>query len=93
MLVVFNKRHPHGAGLLKYPDLREKLFNFKGIRQGEIVANSLADYLVRHPEIETLCTKNGHKSFFTTESEEKFDQKAGIFFGETVRSKHLHLSL
>ena len=61
------------------------------LSQGEIVAASLADYLIRHPEIEAQCTKNAEYSFFTTDSAEDFDNKAGIFFGTSVKSKHVSL--
>lgn len=79
-----------------YPLLINKIRQFlppgiKVISQGEIVANSLVDYLSRHPEIESLCSKSGQNSFYTTESPASFDEKAGIFFGEKVASSHLQL--
>ena len=61
------------------------------ISQGEIVANSLADYLRRHPEMEEQVSKGSSKHFFTTDSTEDFDTKAAIFFGEEVNSKHMEL--
>lgn len=60
------------------------------VSQGEIVAESLADYLHRHPEIEALCSKNSHTTYYTTESTEDFDEKAGIFLGKSVKSKHIN---
>ncbi|WP_276504337.1 glutamate racemase [Terrimonas pollutisoli] len=80
-----------------YPLLREKIQEYlpvgvKLVSQGEIVAESLEDYLLRHPEIETACSKNGERSFYTTDSTEDFDNHATIFFGEMVRSQHLDLS-
>jgi glutamate racemase len=45
----------------------------KVLSQGKIVSASLKDYLLRHPEIDKKCTKNGTCRFFTTESPEKFD--------------------
>jgi glutamate racemase len=59
--------------------------------QGEIVANSLQQYLAYHPEIETKCSKNGKLSFYTTDSIEDFDDHAAIFFGKTIKSGHLSL--
>lgn len=59
------------------------------LSQGEIVANSLADYLLRHPEIEENCSKNGEYQFFTTDSAEDFDNHASIFFGQPVQSAHV----
>ena len=61
------------------------------LSQGEIVANSLGDYLERHKEIEALCSKTGSRVFYTTDSTEDFDNHATIFFGEPIRSVHLNL--
>ncbi len=79
-----------------YPLLKDKIaaclpVDVKLVTQGEIVANSLADYLQRHPEIENLCSKNGLRAFYTTDSPEDFDNHATTFFGEAVRSKHMDL--
>ena len=49
------------------------------ISQGEYVAQSLKDYLRRHPEMDAKCTKNGNCSFYTTEAEEKFTESASTF--------------
>jgi len=42
------------------------------LSQGEIVAESLSDYLHRHPEMEKRLTKGGQLQFFTTDSTEDF---------------------
>ena len=79
-----------------YPLLIEKIKkavpeNVTVLSQGEIVANSLADYLKKHPEMEEKCSKNGQIGFFTTDSVEDFDNHAAIFYGKPVKSKHLGL--
>ena len=79
-----------------YPLLKKKIeehvpIGVKIVSQGEIVAKSLADYLHRHPELEALCSKNGQRQFYTTDSTEDFDNHATLFFGEAVQSKHLDL--
>jgi glutamate racemase len=79
-----------------YPLLKEKIEEYlpvgvKLLSQGEIVAESLAGYLHRHPEIEKSCSKNGQQSFYTTDSVEDFDNHASIFYGEPVASKHVSL--
>ena len=66
--------------------------NIKVLSQGEIVANSLADYLQRHPEVEKECSRGGTRIFYTTDSPEDFDQHASLFYGEPVQSKHADLS-
>lgn len=79
-----------------YPLLKEKIEkhlpeNVRLISQGEIVAESLKDYLHRHPEIETKLSKEGKRIFYTTDSTEDFNNKAGIFFGERVEARHTDL--
>ena len=79
-----------------YPLLKTKIDQFlpAGITllsQGGIVANSLADYLHRHQEIESKCSKSKLRIFFTTDSAEDFDNHASIFFGEPVSSNHVDL--
>ena len=79
-----------------YPLMQEKIKEYmpvdvKLISQGEIVADSLADYLVRHPEIEILCSRGGERKFYTTDSTIDFDNHAAIFYGESIISKHVVL--
>lgn len=81
-------------GCTHYPLLINKIKQFlpphiRLVPQGEIVANSLADYLRRHPEMEAACSRGGRRSFLTTDSPEIFDQRATIFFGEKVESEHI----
>jgi glutamate racemase len=79
-----------------YPLLQEKIAAAAGksvriVSQGEIVAESLADYLTRHPEMEQKLGKNRLREFYTTDSAEDFDRHATSFFGEHVKSTHIHL--
>ncbi|QIP15247.1 glutamate racemase [Spirosoma aureum] len=79
-----------------YPLLLNKIrqyapANTTVLSQGGIVADSLADYLTRHPEIEAQCSQYGHRTFLTTDSTEDFDRQATVFYGEPVRSEHLSL--
>ncbi len=81
-------------GCTHYPLLSEKINSFlpKGIQvvsQGEIVAQSLVDYLRRHPEMDERCSKNGSINYYTTESVEKFSSLASIFLNETIHAIHI----
>ena len=58
------------------------------IAQGEYVAESLKDYLKRHPEMDAKCTKNGNCQFYTTEAEEKFSESASTFLKQQISVKH-----
>jgi glutamate racemase len=60
--------------------------------QGEIVAPSLADYLRRHPEIETALSREGTRRFLTTDQSELFDRLAEAFLGYAVCSEKVEIS-
>ena len=61
--------------------------NVKILTQGAIVAESLANYLMRHPEMDAKCSKTGKYRFFTTENPEKFNQTATLFLGREVKAE------
>lgn len=80
-------------GCTHYPLLTDKIKKYVAdnvniLSQGEIVAKSLQEYLHRHPSIDMQCSKNGHISFYTTDSAEDFDKHSSIFFGSQVKSAH-----
>jgi glutamate racemase len=79
-----------------YPLLMDKIKKYappkmKIISQGEIVANSLVDYLNRHPEMEKRLSKNSERHFYTTDSAVDFDKQAAKFYGTSVKSEQIHL--
>jgi len=83
-------------GCTHYPLLIDKIKQFTPshihlIAQGEYVAHSLKDYLMRHPEIKSRCTANGTCEFLTTESIEKFQESAATFLHEKVRVRSIVL--
>lgn len=59
------------------------------LSQGKLVAKSLQNYLERHPEVESICSKSSHMTFYTTDSAEDFEQKATIFFGKAITAEHI----
>ncbi len=61
------------------------------ISQGGIVANSLVDYLQRHPEIESRLNRQKKRWFFTTEKFNDFDQLATLFYGDNVMAERVIL--
>ena len=76
-------------GCTHYPLLLNKILKYvpRGVRiipQDEYVANSLKDYMVRHPEIDVKCSKGGRCHYMTTESVDKFTESAQLFLHETV---------
>ena len=84
-------------GCTHYP-LLEKMVrthlpdHIKTICQGNLVADSLKDYLKRHPEIESKCSTTGQITYLTTEHPEKFDTMASIFLGNNIESETITLT-
>ena len=59
--------------------------------QGNIVAPSLVDYLVRHPEVEGELSRNGSQRFLTTDQTEGFDRLSEVFLGHPVISEKVEI--
>jgi glutamate racemase len=77
---------------LLIPKLRELLpESIALLGQGEIVADSLADYLERHPGTRERLGQDRKMYFFTSGDTSVFDQQASIFFGAEVSSEHIEL--
>lgn len=76
-------------GCTHYPLLLPKISRYMPsgitvVAQGELVADSLKDYLRRHPEMDARCTSGGSCTYLTTEAEEKFSESASVFLNEAV---------
>ena len=54
------------------------------VSQGDIVANSLVDYLQRHSEIDQKLGKQNQQLFYTTGDAETFNQHASVFLQKEV---------
>jgi len=79
-----------------YPLLINKIKSFlpkevRLIEQGDLIAESLEDYLHRHPEMETRCSKGATCRFYTTESGEKFATMASIFLNGNVDVERVNI--
>lgn len=90
-------------GCTHYPLLQPKIedflakqnYNISVIAQGDIVANSLQDYLLRHPEIALRVKTNSNLpsaiTYLTTESADKFSESASIFLSDPIKAQHIEL--
>ncbi|TSJ41683.1 glutamate racemase [Fluviicola chungangensis] len=79
-----------------YPILIEQLqrllpTHIEILAQGKIVAESLADYLSRHPEVDTQCSKGGTVRYLTTENAKDFSEKASLLMNDQIEAEHLTL--
>ena len=83
-------------GCTHYPILLPKIQQYMPagitiVSQGQLVADSLKDYLHRHPEIDIKCTRGGKCTYYTTEAEEKFIESASIFLNESITVRRIEL--
>lgn len=85
-----------------YPILLDKIRRYvpdhiKLLTQGEIVADSLVDYLHRHSEMESRLQKNnsqqgeGKCTYLTSENSVKFSTMASLFLGNPVTATTIEL--
>jgi glutamate racemase len=75
---------------LLIPKLEEILpAKIKLLSQGEIVANSLVDYLERHPEMETKLAKNKQRAFYTSGDVKTFNEHATVFLGDSISAQKM----
>lgn len=83
-------------GCTHYPLLMDKIKQYAPsdlmiVSQGRYIAESLENYLSRHPEIEESCTKNGKTQYYTTESASKFKESASIFLNKKIEVKRINI--
>ncbi|MDD2552514.1 MAG: glutamate racemase [Dysgonamonadaceae bacterium] len=83
-------------GCTHYPLLLKKIKqyipdNITVISQGKYIAESLKDYMNRHPEMDSICSKNGKRLYYTTDSAEKFKDIASAFLKETIEVEKIKL--
>lgn len=83
-------------GCTHYPILLPKIQHYipchvQAVPQGDIVAESLADYLQRHPEMEKRCTRGGTVRFLTTENPDKFNSFASRLLNHPVHAGKITL--
>lgn len=79
-----------------YPLLYDKIRQYvpqsaQVIKQGEIIAESLVDYMHRHPEMDARCTRGGNTKYLTTENATKFAEMASIFLNRPISATQIEL--
>ena len=89
-------------GCTHYPLLLEKInrhldvqgsrgVEIKTIAQGNLVAQSLKDYLTHHPEYRSQLSNNGSCTYLTTENADRFAQSASNFLTDKISAEHIDL--
>ncbi len=84
-------------GCTHYPLLMSSLKKavpegLKIVPQGDLVVESLADYMQRHPDMDARCSKGATTRYLTTENPERFKECAKIFLHHDVTVEHVDLT-
>jgi glutamate racemase len=80
---------------LLLPKIEQWLKEAKQVRviaQGSLVADSLADYLKRHPEYRDQLSQNGTCIYLTTEDAGRFSESASLFLDAPVQAQQICLN-
>ena len=80
---------------LLLPKIEQWLKEAKQVRviaQGSLVADSLADYLQRHPEYRDQLSQNGTCIYLTTEDAGRFSESASLFLDAPVQAQQICLN-
>lgn len=83
-------------GCTHYPLLLDKIRQYmpQGVRiipQGDYVAESLQDYLHRHPDMQSRISQGGNLRLLTTEHPDQFNETASIFLDHPVCAERIVL--
>ncbi|MFC2137374.1 glutamate racemase [Bacteroidota bacterium] len=81
-------------GCTHYPFLIPKLKKYipkliSIISQDTIVAESLKEYLIRHPEIDEKCSKGKKRIYYTTGDPDSFSNKGSKYMNENIKTNRI----
>ncbi|MCK5603422.1 glutamate racemase [Candidatus Pacearchaeota archaeon] len=76
-------------GCTHYPLLQKEIERMMGrqvkvISSAKAAADAIEDYLKRHPNVEKGITKNGKRTYYTTDCPERFSELGGKFLGKKI---------
>lgn len=83
-------------GCTHYAFIKDKIAKFMGqgvelLSQDDIIPAKLADYLVRHPEIESKISKSGQSSFYVSDLTPEYAKGAREIYGQDIKIQALEL--
>lgn len=83
-------------GCTHYPLLFNKIKEYlptgiKLLSQGKYIAESLKNYLERHPDIDKRSTKKGTIVYYTTDVADIFAKNASIFMDEAITAQQINI--
>ena len=83
-------------GCTHYPILKRAIRHVVGpgiavISQDEFLGGKLADYLVRHPDMEQSLSRGGHRLIYVTDKTPEFEKRASQWFGKDTKLQVIDL--
>lgn len=83
-------------GCTHYPYLKGMVRDMVGdnidvLSQDELIPDCLADYLVRHPEIDNLIGRGGAEEFYLSDITSSFEDAAAQIYGRRLSFSHVDL--
>ena len=61
------------------------------ISSSQAAADAIGDYFKRHPEVEKKLSKNAKRTYYTTDSPEKFTDLGSRFLGEKIKGEKIEI--
>ena len=78
---------------LLYPKIRAAVpRGISIVSQGPIVAESLIDYLRRHPAMDAAISRGGATRYLTTDDAGMFARQAGVFLGREIMAESIDIA-
>ncbi len=78
---------------LLYPKIRAAVpRGISIVSQGPIVAESLIDYLSRHPAMDAAISRGGATRYLTTDDAGMFARQAGVFLGREIMAESVDIA-
>ena len=78
---------------LLYPKIRAAVpRGISIVSQGPIVAESLIDYLRRHPAMDDAISRGGATRYLTTDDAGMFARQAGVFLGREIMAESIDIA-
>jgi len=83
-------------GCTHYPLLQKEIERIMGkqctvISSAKAAADAIDDYFKRHPDVLKSITKNGKRTYYTTDCAERFEDLGGRFLGEKIKGEKIDL--
>ncbi len=83
-------------GCTHYPLLQKEIARVMGrqvklVSSAEAAVNAIGAYFLRHPDVEKSLTRKGKRTYYTTDSAERFEDLGGRFLGQKIKGEKVEI--